>query len=171
MANQNFPGGEIKPKTPDIREPFGKKEESFGDKAKEFGEKAKDTAKEFGEKAKDAASNVGEKAKDTASHLATQASGMATTVAHKAEDATSGLGCGMRSLADTVREKAPHSGVMGKASAAVADTLDTSGQYLQQQGLEGMAEDVTELIRKNPIPAVLIGIGLGFLLARVTVRS
>jgi hypothetical protein len=29
-----------------------------------------------------------------------------------------------------------------------------------------MAEDVTNLIRRNPIPALLIGIGAGFLLAR-----
>jgi hypothetical protein len=30
-----------------------------------------------------------------------------------------------------------------------------------------MADDVTELIRRNPIPAMLIGVGIGFLLAKV----
>jgi len=156
MANTNFPGGEMKPKT----EPFGQKQESFGDKAKEFGEKAKETA-----------GNFGEKAKETASNLATQAHDAASSVGQKAEDATAGLGSRMQSLAGTLREKAPHEGVMGKASSAVADTLESSGHYIEDQGLQGMAEDVTELIRKNPIPAVLIGIGLGFVLARVTIRS
>jgi ElaB/YqjD/DUF883 family membrane-anchored ribosome-binding protein len=31
-----------------------------------------------------------------------------------------------------------------------------------------MADDVTEMIRKNPIPAVLVGIGIGFLLGQLT---
>jgi hypothetical protein len=50
----------------------------------------------------------------------------------------------------------------------VAETLESGGRYLKEEGLEGMAEDLTDLIRKNPIPAVLMGIGLGFLLARLT---
>jgi hypothetical protein len=52
----------------------------------------------------------------------------------------------------------------------VASALDSSGRYLEEQGLSGMAEDVTNLIRRNPIPAMLIGVGLGFLLARLTRR-
>jgi ElaB/YqjD/DUF883 family membrane-anchored ribosome-binding protein len=34
-----------------------------------------------------------------------------------------------------------------------------------------MADDVTEMIRRNPIPAVLVGIGVGFLLAQLIPRS
>ena len=34
-----------------------------------------------------------------------------------------------------------------------------------------MAEDLTDLIRRNPIPALLVGVGLGFLLARATTRN
>jgi len=34
-----------------------------------------------------------------------------------------------------------------------------------------MADDVTDLIRRNPIPALFVGIGLGFLLARLTTSS
>jgi hypothetical protein len=48
----------------------------------------------------------------------------------------------------------------------VAGTLESGGRYLEEQGLGGIAEDVTGLIRRNPIPAVLIGVGLGFMLAR-----
>jgi ElaB/YqjD/DUF883 family membrane-anchored ribosome-binding protein len=34
-----------------------------------------------------------------------------------------------------------------------------------------MAEDLTDLIKKNPIPAVLVGIGVGFLLAQLMPRG
>jgi hypothetical protein len=55
-----------------------------------------------------------------------------------------------------------------KTASGVASALDSSGRYLEEQGLSGMADDVTNLIRRNPIPAMLIGVGLGFLLARLT---
>jgi hypothetical protein len=59
---------------------------------------------------------------------------------------------------------------MGTASSAVADTLDRGGRYLQEEGLQGLGEDLTTLIRRNPIPAVLVGIAVGYLIAR-SVRS
>jgi len=31
-----------------------------------------------------------------------------------------------------------------------------------------MGDDITNMIRRNPIPALLVGIGIGFLLARAT---
>jgi hypothetical protein len=77
----------------------------------------------------------------------------------------------MQSLAGTLREKMPHEGMMGTAGSAVADTLERGGRYLQEEGLSGMAEDLTALIRRNPIPAMLIAFGVGFLIARSTTRS
>jgi hypothetical protein len=50
----------------------------------------------------------------------------------------------------------------------VASTLEQGGRYIQEEGLSGMTDDLTNLIKKNPIPALLFGIGIGFLLARVT---
>jgi len=128
------------------------KEESFTDKAK-------DTASNVVDKAKQAASNVAEKARDVASNLG-----------DRAEGAVSSVGSGMQSLAGTIRDKAPSGGMLGGAASGVAGALETSGRYLEEEGLSGMGEDLTRLIRKNPIPAMLIGIGLGFLLARITRR-
>jgi hypothetical protein len=56
--------------------------------------------------------------------------------------------------------------MMGTAASRVADTLETGGRYLQEHGLSGIGDDFSNLIRRNPIPAVLVGIGVGFLLAR-----
>jgi hypothetical protein len=56
----------------------------------------------------------------------------------------------------------------GEASAVVADTLESTGRYLQEEGLKGMAEELTILIRRNPVPALLAAFGAGFLIARAT---
>jgi hypothetical protein len=77
----------------------------------------------------------------------------------------------MSSLAGSVRENMPHEGMMGTASNYVADALESGGRYLQEEGFRGMADDMTNLIRRNPIPALLVGIGLGYLIARSTSRS
>ena len=48
---------------------------------------------------------------------------------------------------------------------------ENTGRYLQEEGLKGIAEDVTNLIRRNPIPALLAGVGVGFLIGRITTRG
>jgi hypothetical protein len=106
-----------------------------------------------------------EKAKDAASTAAHAMGEAGSAIGDKANEAVGG---GMKSLAGTIRQHTPHDGMFGSASASVADTLESGGRYLQEEGLQGMADDVTNLIRRNPIPAVLIGIGIGFLLAKVT---
>lgn len=131
-------------------------------------EKAKDAASSVMDKAKDAASSVAQTAGNAASSVAQTAGNVASTVGEKAEDAVHAVGGEMKSLAGTIREKGPHGGMLGSASSAVASTLESGGRYLEEEGLSGMGKDVTNLIRRNPLPAVLIGIGIGFLLARAT---
>jgi ElaB/YqjD/DUF883 family membrane-anchored ribosome-binding protein len=107
-----------------------------------------------------------DKAKDVASSAAQTARDVAHTAGQKAESAVEKVGSGMESLAGTIREHAPDSGMLGTASEKVARGLERGGRYLQEEGLSGMGEDLTNLIRRNPIPALLIGLGLGFLLGR-----
>lgn len=124
------------------------------------------------EKAKDAvadtAHNVAEKVGEAASTVGHKAGELASNVGKKADSAVSSAGRGMESFADTVRDHGPQSGMMGKATSAVADTLDSAGEYLESHGLSGIGEDLTNMVRRNPIPALLIGIGVGYLLARAT---
>jgi hypothetical protein len=122
-------------------------------------------------KANEMAADVATKASEIASSAAQGVSKAATAIGEKAEQSVAGVGCGMQSLAGSIREHAPLTGVMHTASVKVADTLESSGRYLKEEGLHGMAEDLTSLIRRNPIPAVLIGVGIGFLIARSTTRS
>ena len=105
-----------------------------------------------------------------ASAAAQQAENAAHYVGQKAEDATSAIGSQMRNLGSSIREHAPGGGMFGRTSAAVADKLEGGGRYLQESGLAGIGKDLTALIQRNPIPAVLIGCGVGFVLARATRR-
>jgi hypothetical protein len=122
------------------------------------------------ERASSVASSFAEKARDAASSVAQSAEDAATYVGHKAEDATAAVGGGLKSLGHTIRDHTSQSGMVGEASSAVANSLESTGRYLQEEGLEGMAADVTSLIRRNPIPALLVGFGVGFLIARATTR-
>jgi hypothetical protein len=126
----------------------------FGTAASKVGDQAKEIASEAGTKVQDLASTVSQKVGEAAS-----------LVGKKAEEAASAMGAGIKSLGGTIREHAPESGVAGSAASAVAGSLETGGRYLQDHGLSGIGADLTTLIRRNPIPAVAIGIGAGFLLA------
>jgi hypothetical protein len=110
---------------------------------------------------------IGDQARETASNLADKARDAASAVGQKAENVTHRVGSGLESVAGSIREHAP-SGMVGSAAAHVADSLESGGRYLREEGLSGMGHDLTELIRRNPIPALLVGVGVGFLLARVT---
>jgi hypothetical protein len=113
---------------------------------------------------------MAEKAKDLASSAVNRVEEMTNKAEKKADSAVHSVGSGIEELAGTIREKGPHEGVLGTATTKVANTLESGGHYLQEEGLSGMAEDLTNVIRRNPIPALFVGIGIGFLLARATSR-
>jgi hypothetical protein len=69
-----------------------------------------------------------------------------------------------------IREKAPHEGAVGTAATAVAEKLDVAGSYLQEKDLNHVLSDVSSMIRRYPVPALLVGLGIGYLLARSTRR-
>jgi len=123
-------------------------------------------ASNLGDKAKDATSAVANKAEGAASYVGHKAEDAASFVSGKADDATVAVGGGLRTLGSTLRQKAPHEGMMGDASSAVANTLERTGRHLQEDGFRGIVDDMTNAIRRNPIPALFVGIGVGFLLAR-----
>jgi ElaB/YqjD/DUF883 family membrane-anchored ribosome-binding protein len=119
-------------------------------------------------KAQETGSKLAEQARDVAGNVADKAKSAAAAVGQQAEHLTERAGSGLRSLGETVRDHGPSSGYLGSAAEAVASGLESGGRYLEREGLSGMADDLTNLIRRNPIPAMFVGIGLGFLLARLT---
>jgi hypothetical protein len=147
---------------------------NLADKAKDVAsntaDKAKDFASHTADKAKDIAGQAADKAKDFASHTADQAKHLGTSAVNMADTATARVGSGVESMADKLRDKAPREGMMHDAASKVADTLERSGRYLQEEGLSGITDDLTNVIKRNPIPALLVGIGIGYLIAHALRR-
>jgi len=140
-------------------------------KAKEAGKDMMGTAKEMGgealDKARDVGASVVGKARDAASAVGEVATTAATNVGKRAEDMTAAAGHSIREFGDNLAHKAPQGGIAGTASSALAEGIRTSGQYIEQHKLSGMAQDVETVIKNHPIPAILICLGLGFCLGRV----
>ena len=130
-------------------------------------DKARDLASNVADKAKDVASQAMDKAKDAASSVGGMVSDAAKNAGRKADDLTSQAGSGIKHFGDTIRENAPREGMLGDAAKTVANTTKQVGSYLEEEGLSGMFEDVTSLIKRNPIPAILVGVGLGVLIGRL----
>ncbi|HXH13030.1 MAG TPA: CsbD family protein [Alphaproteobacteria bacterium] len=109
---------------------------------------------------------LGARLEEVADEAGRSASEASSSAAGKASQPMSAVGEKIGSLADTIREKAPHEGTMGTAATAVAEKLGAAGSYLQEKKLEHMVDDLSSLIRRYPIPSLLIGLGIGYLLAR-----
>jgi hypothetical protein len=76
----------------------------------------------------------------------------------------------MKCVASAIREVAPPAGIVATASGTVAKTLDAGGDYMKQQGVGGMCQDLAGVIRRHPLPALVVAMGTGFLVARATSR-
>jgi uncharacterized phage infection (PIP) family protein YhgE len=122
------------------------------------------------DKAKETASTVADKAKDFASQTADRAKDFGKSAVNTADSGVAKVGSGVENLADKLRDSAPREGMMHNAANKVADTLERSGRYLEEEGLSGMAEDLTGVIKRYPVPAVLVGIGIGYLIAHALRR-
>lgn len=119
----------------------------------------------------DQSSKSGNAIRDAATALGHGAEDMACNLTNKADEAAAAAGRKIESVAEQLRSHAPEKGIVGTASHKLADSLEYSGMYLKDEGLSGMTEDVTKLVRSNPITSLMVGVGLGFLLARSTCRN
>jgi uncharacterized protein YjbJ (UPF0337 family) len=87
------------------------------------------------------------------------------TAANKANQAAPVIGGKMKSLARVIRRKAPHEGKIGTTATKVAGGLESASYYLQEKKFDHLGEDFRGLVRRYPLQSVLVGLGLGFLLA------
>jgi uncharacterized protein YjbJ (UPF0337 family) len=59
-------------------------------------------------------------------------------------------------------------GALSTAATTVAGGVESASAYLQEKKFEEMATDLTTLVRTYPVQSLLVGMGLGYLLARLT---
>lgn len=72
------------------------------------------------------------------------------------------------SLAETAGEvKAQAEAAASTAATTVADTVAGAVSFLQETSVKDVAGNLTDLIRRHPIPSLLIGLGVGFVLGRI----
>jgi hypothetical protein len=83
-----------------------------------------------------------------------------------ADELTASAGVGIQGLGDRLGKIAPQTGVLGGASQAVAQGVKKGGKYIEGAKLSGITGNLAQLIRRHPIPAVLIGIGMGWFACR-----
>lgn len=120
----------------------------------------------IGSLAGNVASDAGRMASDAASGAGKMVSQAAVDVGQKANELTASAGSGIKDLGERLGRNTPHDGVLGSASQAVARTVRDGGAYLEEARLSGVTSDLAQVIRRNPIPSVLIAIGLGWFVAR-----
>jgi hypothetical protein len=130
-------------------------------------EQARQKVGEMGEKAHEMGHTAADRLRDAAASAADTARAATQTAREQAEAGTAALGSGLRNLADTLRQNVPQEGMLGSAAAGLADSLERGGHYIEQEGMGGMIEDLGTVIRRNPLPAVLVGVGLGFLVGQL----
>jgi hypothetical protein len=119
-----------------------------------------------GDKAIDAAVCAGEMASHAASAVGEMASHAVRDVGKRVDDLTARAGVGIQELGNRLSKDTPHAGIIGSASQAVAEAVKDSGEYLEGAKLTGITADIAHVIRRNPIPAVLIAIGFGWFVGR-----
>jgi len=125
-----------------------------------YASEAKEKGKEVMDKAKDVASSVAERASDMASNVAEGARKVGENIGERAQDAVHAVKSGIQHAGETIREYVP-------SRAQMADALDSTGRYVKE-GLGHFGEDFTGMVRRNPVPALLVAAAIGFLLARAT---
>jgi hypothetical protein len=121
-------------------------------------------------KAKEAVASVREMAGHATSAVGAIASRAACDVGKDVDQLVANTGVCIEGFGDRLSKNVPHEGVLGSASQSIAGSVREGGEYLQSAKLSGMTEDVSHLIRKNPIPTILIAIGLGWFVGR-TLKS
>jgi hypothetical protein len=68
----------------------------------------------------------------------------------------------MKYLVSHIREKVLN---LITNEAKIVDGFESASNYLQERKLEHLREDFRGLVRRYPVRSLLIGLGLGFLLA------
>lgn len=88
----------------------------------------------------------------------------AAEYSHRAEDrfnqTTTQVGGGVQRFSQSI-ERGGH---------VTAERIGRFGSYLQDRDFRAMSDDLTEVIRRNPMKSIAVGVGVGFLFGRMITR-
>ena len=118
-------------------------------------------------KVKETAGSIGRMSQSAATAVGNMAGQVAENLGEDADNLASSAGRGVQRLGEQLSHAAPHSGMLGNVSQSVARTITEGGEYLECSKLSGMGKDLTKVIQRNPIPTIVISIGLGWFVSRM----
>ena len=124
--------------------------------------------KEYGDKMSGSSSSGMPEANGAVAEMTAKAQELGMTAASMAGEAATAVGETMGSLASVIRDNAPHEGTIASAATTVAGGLESARSYLKEKGYENIVTDLTAVIRRYPVQSLLVGVGLGYVLARIT---
>src|SRR5499427_3775136 len=108
----------------------------------------------------------GDKTGGAVARISARAREFGATAAKKANEAAPVIGEKVKSLASVIRGKVPREGKMGTTATKVAGGLESASTYLQEKKFDHLGEDFRGLVRRYPLQSLLVGLGLGLLLAK-----
>jgi len=109
-------------------------------------------------------SEFGESVSDTANTVMGRVSEFGGTVSDRANAAVTSVGGSMKGLAGTLREKSPD--VVAPYAERAAVGLEQAGAYLKKESIGEILDDFVSLVQRHPVPLLMFGIGLGYMLSR-----
>lgn len=103
----------------------------------------------------------------TGEQVARKGEELVNKASDKARETAETVGERIAGASEAIQGKLRETGKeVGEVVSAVSDKVRSSAQYLEDSSVQEVVDDVTVLIKRYPIHAVLIGAGIGFLLAR-----
>lgn len=111
--------------------------------------------------------NRTESLEKTGQQMARKGEDLVNRASERARETAESVGERISEASETIQGKLRETGKdVGEVVSAVSDKVRSSAQYLEESSMQEVLDDVTVLIKRYPIQAVLIGAGIGFLLAR-----
>jgi hypothetical protein len=102
--------------------------------------------------------------KEAREGMLSQVEHLAVTIKDKANAAVAGVGETMSGMAESLRGHSPAS--LAPYTEKAAAGLEQAGSYLKRGSIGGIVDDLSGIIRRHPVPAMLTGVAVGFMLAR-----
>lgn len=122
-------------------------------------------------KISETAHRVADRTREVAGNVKSRATEIGSRVADRTDAAMSAAGERIENLGQSLRGHATDEGRMGKVLSRTASALEQSGLYLQESTPTDVRMDLEDVMRKRPVTTLLVGAGVGFLIARALRRD
>jgi ElaB/YqjD/DUF883 family membrane-anchored ribosome-binding protein len=100
--------------------------------------------------------------------LRSKAQDVGARATQRADQARVGAAAGLESVASTLHDKGDR---VASAAHSAADAVSYGAEYLRENDVQTMLNDLMEVIRRNPGPSLIGAAALGFLLGRALSRD